>query len=66
VAVRFVDGRPFFDLDLLSGVCVAVHPCREDRYQIAFEVVSETLLLERWRVTGPSKNYSAQTTWQRC
>jgi hypothetical protein len=66
VAVRFVDGQPFFDLDLLSGECVAVHPCREDRYRIEFEVVSDSLLRERWRVTGPLKNYTAQTTWQRC
>jgi hypothetical protein len=65
VAVRFVDGRPFFDLDLGRGTCHAVHPCRADRYEIAFEVASSDLLVERWRVTGPEKDYEAETTWRR-
>jgi len=65
VAVRFTDGRPFFDLDLVTGACSAVHPCRQDRYQLEFKVGSADVLLERWRVTGPAKNYEAQTTWRR-
>jgi hypothetical protein len=65
VAVRFTDGRPFFELDLLSGTCRAVHQCRLDRYELHFEVGSPGLLLERWRVTGPEKDYEAQTTWRR-
>lgn len=65
VAVRFIDGRPFFDLDLVRGTCRAVHPCRADRYELAFEVGSPDLLVERWRVTGPEKDYEAETTWRR-
>lgn len=65
VAVRFVDGRPFFELDLVTGTCRAVHPCREDRYELEFEVGSPDLLVERWRVTGPAKDYEARTTWRR-
>jgi hypothetical protein len=65
VAVQFADGRPFFELDLVNGTCVAVHPCRQDRYELDFEVRSPDVLLERWRVTGPLKDYEAQTTWRR-
>ncbi|MGH2877853.1 MAG: DUF6314 family protein [Solirubrobacteraceae bacterium] len=65
VAVSFADGRPFFELDLAHGHCRAVHPCRADRYELEFEVAASELLLERWRVTGPAKDYEARTTWRR-
>jgi hypothetical protein len=65
VAVRFADGRPFFYLELRSGLCRAVHPCSPDRYEFEFEIGAPDLLLERWRVTGPMKDYEAQTTWRR-
>jgi Family of unknown function (DUF6314) len=65
VAVRFVDGRPFFQLSLGCGTCRAVHRCGEDRYELQFEARTPDLLLERWRVTGPAKDYAAQTTWRR-
>jgi hypothetical protein len=65
VTVRFTDGRPFFDLDLLPGICRAMHPCSEDRYELEFGVSSPDLLLERWRVHGPAKDYEARTTWRR-
>jgi hypothetical protein len=65
VAVRFTDGRPFFELSLLSGTGRAVHQCGPDRYELHFEVGSPDLLLERWRVTGPVKDYEAETTWRR-
>lgn len=65
VVVCFPDGRPFFDLNLGSGVCSVLHPCRMDCYELAFQVASESLLVERWHVTGPSKHYAAETVWQR-
>lgn len=65
VAVRFTDGRPFFDLDLRHGTCRAVHPCRQDRYELQYVVDSPDVLVERWRVTGPAKDYEAETTWRR-
>jgi len=65
VAVHFPDGRPFFELSLADGACRAVHQCRLDRYELRFEVGSDDLLLERWRVTGPAKDYEARTTWRR-
>lgn len=65
VAVRFTDGRPFFELDLRDGSCRALHPCRLDRYELDFIVESPDRLIERWRVTGPAKDYEAETTWLR-
>ncbi len=65
VAVHFTDGRPFFELNLLNGTCDAVHRCGLDRYELRFEARSPNLLLERWRVTGPAKDYEARTTWRR-
>lgn len=65
VAVLFTDGRPFFDLDLGSGICRAVHQCSRDRYELEFGVRSPDVLLESWWVRGPEKDYEAQTTWRR-
>jgi Family of unknown function (DUF6314) len=65
VAVRFADGLPFFELDLSTGSCDALHPCRADSYQLSFELKSRDLLVERWSVRGPAKNYDAVTVWRR-
>jgi hypothetical protein len=65
VAVRFTDGRPFFDLDLTRATCRAVHQCSRDRYELEFRIKSPRLLVERWRVRGPEKDYEARTTWRR-
>jgi hypothetical protein len=65
VTVLFTDGRPFFDLDLFTGTCRAMHQCSLDRYQLEFGVSSPDLLIERWRVRGPEKDYDARTTWRR-
>jgi Family of unknown function (DUF6314) len=61
VAVSFADGRPFFDLDLSSGRWQGIHPCRDDRYELAFVVRSPDVVEERWHVTGPAKDYDAVT-----
>lgn len=65
VSVHFSDGRHFFDLDLATGICAALHRCSRDRYELEFNVSSADLLLERWRVCGPTKNYQARTLWRR-
>ncbi len=65
VRVDFPDGRPFVDLDLSAGRAEATHPCRADTYEMAFEVLGPDQLLERWRVTGPTKDYEAETLWRR-
>ena len=65
VEVLFTDGRPFFELDLVSGTHRAVHECSADLYELEFEVGSADLLVERWRVRGPTKNFDARTRWLR-
>ncbi len=65
VAVDFQDGRPFLDLDLSAGYARADHPCRADTYEMVFEVLGPDALLERWRVIGPAKDYTAETLWRR-
>ena len=66
VDVRFADGHLFYRLDLRSGRCVAVHQCREDRYEITYLALSEDVMEERWQVRGPGKDYQATATLIRC
>ncbi len=65
VAVWFADGRPFFELDLSCGNAEALHPCHADDYRLAFELHSDELIVERWQVRGPNKDYDAETVWRR-
>jgi hypothetical protein len=65
VGVDFRDGRPFLELDLRDGRCMASHPCRADAYELVYEVASLDRICERWRVTGPAKDYVAETVWRR-
>jgi hypothetical protein len=39
--------------------------CGEDTYEIDTCVLSEGTIEERWHVNGPSKRYSALTTFNR-
>src|ERR1700733_9714660 len=59
VEVLFTDGRPFFELDLVSGTHRAVHEGSADLYALEFEVGSADLLVERWRVRGPTQKLHA-------
>ncbi len=61
VMVFFADGRPFVPLDLRASRWSAHHPCGEDGYRIAMEVVGPEVVRERWRVRGPTKDYDALT-----
>jgi Family of unknown function (DUF6314) len=63
--VRFADGREFYRLDLRTGHCAAVHPCRADRYEMTAARLSPDRYTEAWRVTGPDKDYELQTTYTR-
>jgi Family of unknown function (DUF6314) len=65
VMLHFADGRPFVDLDLRSGEWQSVHHCGDDLYELETQVCSESVVQERWRVTGPSKHYLAITTLTR-
>jgi Family of unknown function (DUF6314) len=58
-------GEPFVELDLTSGAWHASHLCGEDHYEISTVVESPDVVQEYWRVTGPTKDYSAVTTMRR-
>jgi hypothetical protein len=62
IAITFLDGHHFIDLNLASGESRDEHQCDRDRYEISTTVKSNDLLEERWRVEGPEKNYEAVTS----
>ncbi|MEU6402796.1 DUF6314 family protein [Streptomyces sp. NPDC046985] len=63
--VRFADGRPFHDLDLTSGRCVADHPCAADLYRGEFTVRDAHRWRTVWRVGGPAKDLLLVTDYTR-
>jgi hypothetical protein len=62
IAITFLDGHHFIDLNLASGESRDEHHCDLDRYEIATTVKGSDLLEEHWRVEGPEKNYEAVTS----
>lgn len=65
VLLSFLDGRPYIELDLSTGVCERRHPCGEDTYDSVMVVRSPDELEERWLVRGPAKDYTAVTVLRR-
>ena len=65
VAITFLDGHHFIDLNLASGASRDEHLCNLDRYEITTVVKSRDLLEERWRVEGPEKDYDAVASLKR-
>lgn len=65
LALNFADGRSFADLDLRTGSWTSPHLCGSDRYELETLVHSNQSMEERWRVTGPVKDYDAVTTFTR-
>jgi hypothetical protein len=66
VEVRFGDGRRAWAWDLGNeGRSDAVHPCGEDRYEMSLVARTADELEERWRVSGPAKEYEAVTVLRR-
>ena len=65
VLLSFLNGLPYIELDLSTGVCERRHPCAEDTYDSTIVVRSAGVLEERWLVRGPAKDYSAVTTLRR-
>ena len=65
VALYFLDGRHFVDLDLSSGRCEGAHHCASDIYSIEFVASSMHRYTEHWRVVGPDKDYEALTVYSR-
>ncbi|MGC2169641.1 MAG: DUF6314 family protein [Acidimicrobiales bacterium] len=65
IDVSFLDGHHFVSIDLSSGTSRDVHLCERDRYDITTVVHSHDRFDERWRVSGPSKDYEALTLFER-
>lgn len=65
VALMFSDGRLFVDLDLSSGAWESLHHCGRDTYRISTVMRSSDVVEERWRVSGPNKDYDAVTRYAR-
>lgn len=63
--VRFADGREFYHLDLRTGGCHAVHPCRADRYAVTVTWLTADSFTEVWQVNGPAKNYDLTSVYTR-
>ncbi|MBL1107545.1 hypothetical protein JK361_23590 [Streptomyces sp. 5-8] len=63
--VRFADGRPFHELDLATGHCVADHPCAADLYRGEFTVRDSDHWRSVWRVGGPAKDLVLTTGYVR-
>ncbi|MET9155065.1 DUF6314 family protein [Streptomyces griseoflavus] len=63
--VRFADGRPFHDLDLVTGRYVADHPCAADLYRGEFTVRDAGHWRTLWRVRGPAKDLELGTDYAR-
>ncbi|MGH9098990.1 MAG: DUF6314 family protein [Acidimicrobiales bacterium] len=65
VAVNFDDGSRFVDCDLRSGRSDGTHLCRDDRYEISWQVHGPDVVVEEWRVRGPGKDYEARCVLRR-
>ena len=63
--IRFLDGRPFVNLDLSTGSWHGAHTCGSDRQLVTTVARSLTWLEERWNVRGPRAQYDAVTTLER-
>lgn len=63
--VFFTDRRFFHTLNLRSGRWHAEHLCGPDVYRGDFRVIDEARWLVRWRATGPRKNVSILTVYER-
>ncbi len=57
--LRFSDGRPYVEVDLSSASWSGQHFCGRDTYEIEMQAQSQEIILEKWRVLGPSKHYDA-------
>jgi len=64
-AVSFSDGRPFHDLDLTAGRWQATHLCDPDRYDGEFTVLGPDAWRVVWKVTGPRKDLTLDSTYRR-
>ena len=65
IEVRFDDGRPFHRIRLGPEAAEAEHLCAADLYRVRYDFAAWPDWRAVWRVTGPAKDYRAETLWQR-
>lgn len=65
IAVCFDDGRPFHRFDPMSVTASASHDCAPDIYQVRYDFFAWPVWSTRWRVSGPRKDYTMDTTYRR-
>ena len=65
VQTFFLSGQPFVNLDLRSGTSNSWHHCGLDHYEITFDVRSDDVYEETWRVSGPEKDFEATSVMKR-
>lgn len=63
--VRFSDGRAFHELDLSDGRWGCAHLCDPDRYDGSFTVLGRDSWRVVWRVAGPRKDLTLDSTYRR-
>lgn len=64
-AVHFRDGRFFHHLDLSRGAWACTHLCDPDRYTGEFTVLDAERWRVVWRVSGPRKDLTLDSTYRR-
>jgi hypothetical protein len=64
-AVHFRDGRFFHDLDLTAGRWTVTHLCNPDRYDGEFTVLDADRWRIVWRVSGPRKDLTLDSSYRR-
>ena len=63
--VHFTDGRLFHELDLSAGRWDCTHLCDPDRYDGSFTVLGPDSWRVVWRVAGPRKDLTLDSTYRR-
>ena len=63
--VHFSDGRLFHELNLSAGRWDCSHDCDPDRYEGAFTVLGPDAWRVVWRVQGPRKDLTLDSTYRR-
>ena len=63
--VTFEDGRPFHDLDLRTGSWSPTYLCGADKYEGKFIVIDQTQWTTTWTVTGPAKDMTLVSSYER-
>ncbi len=65
IEVLFADGRPFHRIGLIDAAPEASHDCAPDIYCVRYDFARWPDWRAVWQVTGPRKDYTMTTEFQR-